>query len=388
MKNIILLLISGFSFCQNSATGVVVDNITKKGIPMVSIKNKIDYTISNDNGYFMFNTEQDSVQITKLGYEDIMYTFKELKNIDTIFLTSSDVINLQETEVISYNKILPNVFKNIEKNYQHSPFIDNFFLRTILKRDNKIYRFEDLQGKVQRNSQFTSSTIDKLNYDFQILNQRKSGIIYKDRRIEDFDMHSLKALLDWYATVFIDYRKFNFDYENLDNNFVKISFTPLPEYKNKNIGYYIIDKKDYSIKEYFSKTNPDFQNEIKYEQKKDVRFRTIDSELLVRFSKNDIINKYYIGDANLKQKIEVFNKSETKVIYNVDYQFITTRSNVKDSFKANIKNTTPLFEINQNYNEKFWENQNQLLLTEELKSFINSSQTDSKEFKSLSNIKK
>ena len=387
MKYLLLLFIPGIVFCQNKTSGIIIDDTTKTPINTVSIFNQIDRTTTNEDGYFVFTSNLDSLTISKLGYKEIKLTFGEL-NADTIFLSPKEIILLDEATIVNYPNLLRNVYLNVIKNYPHTSFVDKFFLRTILKRDNKIYRFEDTQGKIKRNSLFLSSDVKSLKFDFQILNQRKSGLLYKDRNIEDFDFHSLKELFDWVSTVFIDLKCFTFQYENIDENQVKVFFTPLPDFKNKNIGYYVIDKRDYSITEYFSKTNPDFQNEIRFIEKQGIRFRTINAELHIRFSKNNQTKKYCISDATLNQKTEVFGRNNEKIYYDVIYQLANVQNFNNENFKPNVKNSKRLFEINYDYDEQFWENQNQLLLTDELQSFIDSSQADSKEFKSISNLKK
>src|SRR5690606_14714869 len=101
-------------------------------------------------GYFIFNSNSDSVKISKLGYVDINSTFEELKSKDTVFLSPKGTVLLDEATIVSYPKLLSTAYQNVQKNYPHIPFVDVFFLRTILKRNNVIYRFEDIQGKIEK----------------------------------------------------------------------------------------------------------------------------------------------------------------------------------------------------------------------------------------------
>lgn len=385
MKFFLLLLISGFTFSQNQISGIVVDESTKMPVPSTSISNDSDYTVSNEDGYFLFNSALDSLKISKLGYEEINSTFKEL-DVDTIYLSPKGMILLDEATIINFPDLMKNAYQNVPKNYPLNPFVEKFFLTTILKRNKEIYRFEDTYGKIKRSSLFLTSNDKKLNFDFQILNQRKAGLRDNIKNIEDFEFHTLKELFHWFSTVFIDLKSFKFNYESIDENHVKVSFVPFEEFKNKNVGYYIIDKRDNSIKEYFSKTNPEFQKDISFTEKQGIKFRTVKAELFVRFAKNQSIDNYFMSDVTLNQTIEVFRKNSEKVEYDVAYQLVNVKSFDDDVFKSNIRDSKRIFEIDFKYNELFWQNQNQLLLTEDLKSFIKSSATDSKEFKVISNF--
>lgn len=205
--------------------------------------------------------------------------------------------------------------------------------------------------------------------------------------IEDFEFHRLEDIFKSFSSVFINLKGFSFSYENIDQNYVKVSFTPLPEFNNNSLGYYVIDKRDYSVKEYFIKTNPEFHKNIEFIRKNGIKYRTTDNELFVRFSKNNKLGKYFISDATLNQTVEVIRKNNEKTEYDIEYQLVNVQSFDKSNFSSNVKNTKRLFEIDFGYDEQFWKTQNQLLLTDELQSFINSSRIDSKEFKIISNIK-
>lgn len=385
--SILFFLMSLFVFSQNQTNGIIIDKSTKKPISKVAIYNNDDSTITNDDGYFIFNSNSDSIIISKLGYEELKSNFKELKNIDTIFLSYKETFLLDEATIVSYPKLLNTVYQNIEKNYPHTSFIDVFFLRTILKRNKEIYRFEDIQGKIKRNTLFLSSDIKTVDFDFQILNQRKAGLALKPKMTEEIEFHKLIDLFKFFSSTFINLKGFSFSYENIDENYIKASFRPLPNFNNLNLGYYIIDKRDNSIKEYFIEVNPEFYEGVEFTKRNGINYRTTKNELFVRFTKNTKIGKYCISDATLKQKLEVFGKSNKKTEYDIEYQLVNVENFNNETFTSNIKNSKRLFEINYNYNELFWENQNQLLLTDELESFINSSQADTKQFKVISNIK-
>mgnify|MGYP001274447408 CR=1 FL=1 len=202
-------------------------------------------------------------------------------------------------------------YNKIQENYPHFTHSDKFFLRCILKRNNSIIKIEDLSGKIKRNSIFASREIPKLNFEFQLLNQRKLGLLHNDKKIEDFKLHNLEDLFMWFSTVFINPNHFEFYEEKLaDSSYTKVSFNPLKKFQNKAIGYYIINNKDNSIKEYYSKTNPSFVEEISFEKKQGFKWRTVDTELSIKYDKYTKNDKYFISNAKLNHKTDLYNRKK------------------------------------------------------------------------------
>ena len=169
--------------------------------------------------------------------------------------------------------------------------------------------------------------------------------------------------------------------------YTKVNFNPLNEYPNKAIGYYIINNKDKSIKEYHSKTNPLFVQEIVYEEKQGFKWRTVDTELSITYNYSSQNNKYFISNATLKQNIELFNRKNEKTIYEVEYNLIITEPFSEiEKFETNVKSSKELFKIDIDYDKKFWLNQNQLPLTNELNEFIKNIKKYEKEYDIISNF--
>ncbi|WP_406649345.1 hypothetical protein [Ornithobacterium rhinotracheale] len=77
------------------------------------------------------------------------------------------------------------------------------------------------------------------------------------------------------------------------------------------------------------------------------------------------------------------SKTKEKNIYTTNYELIVTKpfSNIKD-FKANIGGNKRIFEINKSFDRVFWENQNQLTLTDEMIDLIKNANRKKLEIKS------
>lgn len=373
---------------QNNISKILVDKNTKEPLNGATINNSIDYTITNEDGRLIFRSEMDSVIIRMLGYTELKTTFRKLKELgDTIYLQQSPIA-LDEIILKDYKSLIFNTYANIPKNFPHYPFVDKFFLRCIIKRNDSLLKFEDVSGLIKRNSMFTSKEILKLKWGFQVLNQRKLGLLNKNRKVEDFELQSLEGLFKWFSTVFINPNTFNFTEEQIvGSNLIKIRFEPFKEYDNKNVGYYIVNTNDNSIVEYVSKTNPAFKDEISFQTKRGYKWRTINSELFIHYSKNKKEGKYYITHASLVQKIESFNRDNERTVFEAEYHLVVTEPFATlNSFKRNVKNSEQLFELNVDFDKSFWNNQNILPLTEELRAFKKDMENYEKEYKIESNF--
>ena len=323
-----------------------------------------------------------------MGYNMLKSTFKEFNSYpDTIYLSKTPII-LGEIILKNYKKLIFKTYNELQKNYAHFSHSDKFFLRSILKKNDSIVKIEDISGRIKRNSIFASVKIPKLNFDFQILNQRKLGVLKKNKKVEDFKLQTLENLFTWFSTIFINPTHFEFTEEKLtDSNYTKVSFSPLKKYNNKAIGYYIINNKNKAIKEYYSKTNPAFTEKIVFEKKQGFKWRTINTELSIIYDKDKKNDNYFISNGNLKQVVELFNRKNKKTLYEIEYNLIVTEPflNIM-TFDSNISNKKELFKLKIKYDENFWLNQNQLPLTNELNEFIENIRTYKKDFKIISNF--
>ena len=386
-KNIFTFFICVFiitlSFSQNNISKYLVDKDAKVPLRSATIHNASNYTITNDDGLFVFYSANDSVTIKMLGYETLKTTFKALSRTkDTLYLTPKP---FQLDEVTLSNKnIIQEAYNHATTNYPMEPFVEDFFLRCILKRNGEFVKIEDLSGRIKRDKLFAAEK----NYAFQLFNMRKFGIEKKGLRTDDFELLSLNGIFDWYSNYFfLDPKEYRFSYlKVIDETHQQVSHTPKNEEDNKKgIGHFIISTDDYAVKERIYKINPKVVDKIPFTKKLSGKHRVIDYYLKEKSEKDTDKNKYFITNAIMSQKIEIYTQGE-RIVYDVSFELIVTHPfSDFSTFKANVNGKKELFKLDVPYNKEFWETQNQLPLTNEMRDFINKPHNP-KEYRVISNF--
>ena len=386
-KNIIAVLtyitLIPLSFSQNTLSKYLADKETKAPLKSATIHNANDYTVTNDDGHFLFYSANDSVTIKMLGYETLKTTFKALSRTkDTLYLIPKP---FQLDEVTLSNKnILQEAYNHATINYPMEPFVEDFFLRCILKRNGEFVKIEDLSGRIKRDKLFAAEK----NYAFQLFNMRKFGIEKKGLRTDDFELPSLNDVFQWWSNIlFLDSKEYRFSFlKVIDETHQQVSHTPKNEddYK-KGIGHFIISTDDYAIKERLYKINPKVVSKIPYTKKLFTKYRTTNFYLREKCEKDVAKSKYFIANALYTEKIEGYNNDE-KIVYDVSFELIVTHPfSDLSTFKANVNGKKELFKLEVPYNKEFWETQNQLPLTNEMRDFINKPYNP-KEYRVISNF--
>ena len=386
-KNIIAVLtyitLIPLSFSQNTLSKYLADKETKAPLKSATIHNANDYTVTNDDGHFVFYSTNDSITIKMLGYETLKTTFKALSRTkDTLYLTPKP---FQLDEVTLSNKnILQEAYNHATINYPMEPFVEDFFLRCILKRNGEFVKIEDLSGRIKRDKLLGA----KKNFTFQLLNMRKFGIEKKGVRADDFNIPSLNDVFQWWSNIlFLDSKEYRFSFlKVIDETHQQVSHTPKNEEDYiKGIGHFIISTDDYAVKERIYKINPKVVDKIPYTKKFFTKYRTTDFYLREKCEKDVAKSKYFIANGLYTEKIEGYNNDE-RIVYDVSFELIVTHPfSVLSTFKANVNGKKELFKLEVPYNKEFWETQNQLPLTNEMRDFINKPHNP-KEYRVISNF--
>ena len=386
-KNIIAVLtyitLIPLSFSQNTLSKYLVDKETKAPLKSATIHNANDYTVTNDDGHFVFYSSNDSVTIKMLGYETLKTTFKALSRTkDTLYLTPKP---FQLDEVTLSNKnILQEAYNHASTNYPMEPFVEDFFLRCILKRNGELVKIEDFSGRIKRDKLLGAEK----NFTFQLLNMRKFGIEKKGVRADDFELPSLNDLFQWWSNIlFLDSKEYRFSFlKVIDETHHQVSHTPKNEEDDKSsIGHFIISTDDYAVKERIHKINPKIIHKIPYTKKPFIKYRTIDYFYKEKCEKDNKNNKYFIANAIVNAKVEGYVGNE-RIVYDVSFELIVTHPfSDLNTFKANVNGKKELFKLEVPYNKEFWETQNQLPLTNEMRDFINKPHNP-KEYRVISNF--
>ena len=382
MKKILLILIFFViynSFSQNRLKGIIVDSETKKNIEYVDIYNNTDFTSTNSEGKFLFVSEKDSIKIRLLGYKSISSTFETIGK-DTIFLESK--FEILDEIILGNSNSITSAYKELSNNYPFTPYTESFFLRCLLKKDGQIIKLQDLNGLVERKTLFPTS---KKKYKVEILNMRKAGIeddingqnIY-------FKMFSFQQILDISSSVKITNKAYDFKETNSKNKeFTKHHFYPKSDGKLKKEGYYLVKNTDKAIIEFKVKR---IINNNPFTEKKGIKYRTTSYETFVSYKKNIVDNLYYVDKSKITAQMEVL-KEEKKVIYDIEYSWITLNKTEKEVDK-NISVKKDIFKLKKSFNPDFWNKQKNLLLTNEMSKFLKELESSQNEFKTITNIKK
>ena len=386
-KNIIAVLtyitLIPLSFSQNTLSKYLADKETKTPLKSATIHNANDYTVTNDDGHFVFYSTNDSITIKMLGYETLKTTFKALSRTkDTLYLTPKP---FQLDEVTLSNKnIIQEAYNHATTNYPMEPFVEDFFLRCVLKHNGELVKIEDFSGRIKRDKLLGAEK----NFTFQLLNMRKFGIEKKGVRADDFELPSLNDLFQWWSNIlFLDSKEYRFSFlKVIDETHHQVSHTPKNEEDDKSsIGHFIISTDDYAVKERIHKINPKIIHKIPYTKKPFIKYRTIDYFYKEKCEKDTKNNKYFIANAIVNAKVEGYIGDE-RIVYDVSFELIVTHPfSDLNTFKANVNGKKELFKLDVPYNKEFWETQNQLPLTNEMRDFINKPHNP-KEYRVISNF--
>ncbi|MGY0408644.1 MAG: hypothetical protein ACWIPJ_09890 [Polaribacter sp.] len=297
---------------------------------------------------------------------------------------SPNIIHLDEVVLEDNNKILNNIFKNITNATPNSLYVEKFFLRTILKKNDSLVKFQDILGISERKKTFTKEKEAKKNLKIQILNMRKTGILAKSREVEDFKFFTSSELFFKMTSIYANPNIHFFENKGfIDNNLQKIYFEPKKPYNNNSFtGYYVINTKEKSVLE----ANLKSALKTEYIKKRGFKWRTIDNLLNVKFTYNNRDEKYHISDAIIYYKVEVITPKKTRNVYKIEYKYFTSEYNL-EKIEKNINPNKSIFNINMDYDELFWKNQNHLILDKKLKSFIEKINNVDKKYKIITNIK-
>ena len=377
---ILIVLLSITLNAQNKNRKLLWDKVNKSPIEFATIKSATNYSLSNEEGYFEV-VKDENVIIQNLSYETLAINKEELSNRDTIFLNPK-IFALEEAVVTRenlYNKML----KTVLEEYAFIPHIEKFYLRVVVRKNKSLYKIIDFSGLVEKQTLFSTSKIPlpKNNYKVQINNVRKVGI--EDRKV-DYELYNFNNFFTEIASVISQSQFYNFRYEaSEDKNNSRIIATPKPDIQNISNNVYILndDNTFGEVEMVNSRSTTPFINLGKY------KHRTIDIYKKSSFQRNDMNNKIQLNKAIFKATTELLKEDKTKEIFDVSYlYFANPEQNV--IVKNNINLNKDMFEINGDYNDNYWNNNNVLPLSTEMQEFINSVNKNSKnkEFRSKSNM--
>lgn len=216
--------------------------VENKAIEYATIKENEDYTISNENGVFEIEKTSSNITIQSLIYEKLNSDFEFLKVNDTIYLNPLTYELAKIT--ISKDGLYKKMRKNVLKRYALKPHKEKFFLRAVIRKNNKFYKIIDFSGLVEKKTLFDTKRypMSKKNYKIQIDTIRKAGIENKNI---GFKMVSFREFFSYLITLSFSDKGFKISYEDTKNeDFTKIILEAKEKSEIYNNGYYILDEDD------------------------------------------------------------------------------------------------------------------------------------------------
>ena len=382
---VILCFLVGSSAISQSAQikGVVVDKSTKLPLENVVIFNERDNSITNKEGAFVFVSTKNQINFNLLGYNEIATSFDALANRDTIFMDSK-AMELKEVVIINAESFMKKVFDRMSDNLLKD-YTTDFFLRNVLKKDSTIVSLQDLYGKRSR-----SNDINDIN-SIELLNMRKISLL--ERKKASLKFPDFKEFFSSpFPTLEGNYFKEEEDFT--EKEYRKISFLEKKknEWGQSIKGYFIINSKDYAIVEYSIEMIDVFDSSpFKRALIIGPLHRTSKYNRLYRYSKDNAQNKYFLSGAKIEIGVEVLDdkKQEKGYFLNLNMDYFITSSISTEKVKSNFSIDKDIFEAKFQYSSEFWNNQNQLPLTLDLKSFlqrVNENKAKKREYEFIGNF--
>ncbi len=383
IKFAIILFLTFKSYSQDIVKKILWNNIDKIVVQYANINQDNFESISNENGEININKNGGTITISNVSYELLKVERHNFSLNDTIILQPK-VFNLEEV-VINNNERYDKMFNTVATEYASEPHIEKFFIRAIIRKNNKIYKIADLSGLVEKKVLFgtTKKEMPKKNYKINLENIRKVGIEFKEY---DFEFFSLKTFLNLAVSSYLNPKKYKFDYfDNENPSIYKIEAKPKDTIATKTKGHYFVNSEDNTFNETYTVSN-NYQTEFK--QIKNIKFRTTFFETKSKFKRNLKTNKHQLHQSIMQYKTEVFNKG-VKDIFDVTYIYTAIPENNLTVLNNNINIDKDMFELNGKYDNNYWKNNEVLPLTVEIQNFINvvNTKVEKPNFRTINNIK-
>jgi len=371
------------SYSQSKISRVLWNKVDNLPVEYATINNNENYTITNENGEFEFEETSGKITVQNIAYQKLEIDYDFLIKNDTIYI-EPNIYELDEV-IIEKDSEFNNMLRTVLTDYALEPHQEKFFLRATIKKNNEFYKIVDFSGHLEKHTLFDTRTkpMPKKNYIVQIDNIRKAGF---ENREYDFELFSFEILLNRIASTYLSPKIYNLSYEKSTiNNFMKIIVTPKNKNETSTTGYYLVDENNNTFNEvYILNDNKDAE----FDEIRDIKFRSTFLELKSNFKRNIKTNKLQLNQAVIKSKTEVYTK-DGKDIFEVNYIFYANPIPEPIKIENNINLRKDMFELKGNYDSKYWENNEILLLTKEMQEFINKVNTSNNEsdFRTQTNMK-
>ena len=370
-----ILLWSSQIRAQSEIRAIVLDAETKKPLEFVDVYNDQNYTSTNSDGHFAFTTHRDMIKFNRLGYEPKSFSISALKN-DTIYLKQS-AENLDEVHLLDQD-IYKKMIDHLGDNYSIRPYKERFFLRAMVAKDGNITKLVDVNGKLERQrllGDLKNNARPKKNYTLEIENLRKAEIREDDI---EFIFPSFETYFDLSTLVISLADSTKAELKNYGDGLVKLQ---VKSSKSDSEAYLIINTQTYAFEECYIKMD---MSDAKFEPNHNTQSRTI-SNIIHSFYDRLPNGNYVLYKSTQQAVLEC--KYENK-IYNYVQRIKYLSSDHFSDFgvKRNVRADKDIFKVKTRYEDEFWNDQNQLLLTDAMQAFIEKVKAGDSDFKIKSNF--
>lgn len=374
------LIHSNFIFSQ-STLNVLWDKDENKPISYATIKGFKNYSVSNKEGVFELEKMDGKIIIQSLAYEVLETDYNFLKANDTIYIKPL-TFELDEI-VIAKESLYNQMLKTIPTEYALEPHKEEFFLRSVIRKNNELYKIIDFSGLVEKQSLFDtkSKPMPKRNYKVQINNIRKVGL---DDRDIDILMFSFKDFYTYLVRFPFNKKDYNITYESTTNKgSKKITLKPKNKEATKFKGYFILNNDNTYREVDITYSN----NDLNYENKRDIKYRTKQMNWKSNFERNTKTNKLQLHKGKIVAELEIIRNDSTE-IYELTYIYNSNPLEKNITITNNINLNRDMFKLKNDYNANYWKNHKILTLTNEMQEFINRVNTmkENPDFKTKTNM--
>lgn len=373
MKNLLILfLFPIFIQAQNvSYSGIVRDKETGKPIEHVSISvyNSNISTLTNSEGRFRITIPNHikRVNFNHLSFDKLDYTFSNQTENITVYLSNSA---FEMEEMVVYNRPIRDVIKEVLDNSKAKFSNDvklNTYYREMMNVDGKVYSYADgmldyyFKNKTSSNVVVNESRAMIFTNDFK--NYEDAPITFYLLDLQNIITNAFKFERIWNIVKNKNNELYITNKKASDGRELKtLYFEPSDDSENFYKGTLIFDEEKKLVLEINIELSPKHIKNLKEENR--VLYKVFFTEIKFKQIFNDI-NRYYLAYDSRRIQGDVKITNHRFSIGGI-HELITVNSTITnekpDPKKIYFEKTLEV--LGKNYKNKFWQDQNVILLNQ------------------------
>lgn len=370
----LLLLFPFFSIAQNiTYTGVVLDKATGKPIEHVSISvyDSNIATLTNSEGRFRISLPKDNkkVNFNHLAYDRLDYVFSDQTENITIYLSDS-AFDLEE--MVMYNIPIREVIKKVIDNSKAKFSKDiklNTYYREMMNVDDKIYSYADgmldYYFKNKSSSEVVVNQSRAMIFTNDFTNYNEAPIKFYLLDLQSIITNAFKFERIWKIVKNKDYELYITSKKASDGRELKTLYFEPSETNREDIykGTLIFDEDKKLVLEINILLSPKHLKNLKLENR--VLYKVFFTDIKYKQIFNDNDNRYFLAYDTRRIQGDVQITNHRFSIGGI-HELITVNSAITNEkpnpSKVYFEKTLEV--LGKNYKNRFWENQNVILLNQ------------------------